>query len=287
MNILMSRNERGDTLPHNDTDRKLKTADFFNTHPVFSLNEAVRDLAPASGRPGTVERLKYHLKTGRLKLVTRGVYAVVPPGLPVESFQPDPFLVASAVRPDGVFSYYSALDLLGTSHSVWTRHTLYVGQRRRPLRLNGTDIHFLDHPGRMRTEPCQSLGLRRIEYSGKLLKTTGPERTLIEGFRRPAEVGGLQELVNSAGGFAVLDIGLLQEILECYNIANLWAAIGWFLECFRKTFHVPKEVLDQMAEHCPRAPQYLDRNRREGIFVRRWNLLLPNELINFGGPDEH
>jgi len=283
----MFRNERGETLPHNDTDRKMKTTNFLNTYPVFSLNEADRDLAPAGGRSGTVERLKYHLKTGRLKLVTRGVYAVVPPGLPAESFQPDPFLVASVVRPDGIFSYYSALDLLGTSHSVWTRYTLYVRQRRRPLGLNGSEIRFLDHPGPMRKEPCQSLGLRRIEYRGKILKITGPERTLVEGFRRPAEVGGLQELVNSAGGFAVLDIGLLLEILKCYDIANLWAASGWFLERFHKSFHVPKEVLDQMAQHCPRAPQYLERNRREGVLVGRWNLLLPNELINFGDPDEH
>lgn len=81
----------------------MKTADFFNTHSVFSLNEAARVLAPTGGRPGTVERLKYHLKAGRLKLVARGVYAVVPSGVPVKGFQPDPFLVAVVVRPNGIF----------------------------------------------------------------------------------------------------------------------------------------------------------------------------------------
>jgi hypothetical protein len=264
----------------------LRTADFFNTHAVFSLNEAARALAPAGGRKGTVERLKYHLKAGRLKRVARGIYAVVPPGVPVESYQPDPFLVAAAVRPDGIFSYHSALELLGAAHSVWTRYTLYVERRRRPLRLNSTDIRFLEHPGPMRTAPCRKLGLRRIEYRGKLFQSTGPERTLVEGFRRPAEVGGLQELVNSGGGFAVLDLGLLQEILHCYNIANLWAATGWFLERFRRSFHVTEGVLDQMAKHCPRAPQYLERSRRECVLAPRWNLLLPKELVNLREPDE-
>ena len=282
----MFRNEKVYAYPDNDTDCKMKTTDFFHTHPVFSLNEAERALAPAGGRSGTVERMKYHLRTGRLKLVTRGVYAVVPPGLPVDRFQPDPFLVASTIRPDGVFSYYSALELLGAAHSVWTRYTLYVDRRRRPLRLNGSEIRFLDHPGPMRKESCQDLGVRRVEYRGKIVQTTGPERTLVEGFRRPAEVGGLQELVNSAGGFAILDIGLLQEILQCYNIAYLWAAVGWFLERFRETFHVSNEVLDQMAQHRPKAPQYLERNRRDGVLMARWNLMLPNELIHFGGPDE-
>lgn len=273
-------------IPHNNTDRMLRTADFFNTHSVFSLNEAARELAPVGGRKGTVERLKYHLKAGRLKLVARGIYAVVPPGVPVESYQPDPFLVAAAVRPDGVFSYHSALELLGAAHSVWTRYTLYVKQRRRPLRLNSTDIRFLEHPGPMRKVSCRKLGLRRVEYRGKLFQSTGPERTLVEGFRRPAEVGGLQELVNSASGFAVLDLGLLREILHCYNIANLWAAAGWFLERFRRSFHVTEGVLDQMAQHRPRAPQYLERNRREGVLAARWNLLLPQELDNLREPDE-
>ena len=265
----------------------MRTVDFFNTHSVFSLDEAAMALAPAGGRKGTVERLKYYLKAGKLKLVARGIYAVVPPGVPVNTYQPDPFLVAAAVRPDGVFAYHGALELLGAAHSVWMRYTLYVENRRRPLRLNNsTDIRFLEHPGPMRTAPCRNLGLRKIEYRGKLVQATGPERTLVEGFRRPAEVGGLQELINSAGGFVVLDLGLLQEILHCYNIANLWAAAGWFLERFRRSFHVTEGVIDQMAQRCPRAPQYLERSRREGVLAPRWNLLLPEELVNLREPDE-
>ena len=283
---MAHRDDKGKKLPHNDTECTLKTADFFNTHPIFSLNEAAEILAPAGGRVGAVERLKYHLKAGRLKLAARGVYAVVPPGVPVERFQPDPFLVAAAVRPDGVFSFHSALELLGAAHSVWNRYTLYVEQRRRPLRLNNTDIRFLERPGPMRSAPCRGKGLRRVEYRGKLLRTTGPERTLVEGFRRPSEVGGVQELINSAGGFAVLHIDLLQEVLHCYDIANLWAATGWFLESFRQSFHVTEGILDRMARRCPRAPQYLERNRRDGMLLPHWNLLLPKELVNLGEPDE-
>ncbi len=102
-------------------------------------------LMPKGGRSGMVERLKYHLGAGKLKLAARGVYAVVPPGLTAERFQPDPVLVASAVRPDGIFSLHSALELLGAAHSMWRQCTLYVEQRRRPLRLNGTTIRFLEH----------------------------------------------------------------------------------------------------------------------------------------------
>ena len=283
----MFRADKGGNFPRNDTESSLKTADFFNTHPVFSLNEAAEILAPRGGRSGTLERLKYHMKTGRLKLVTRGVYAVVPPGVPAERFQSDPFLAAAAVRPDGIFSHHSALELLGTAHSVWHGHTLYTKRRRRSLRVNSAEIRFLNSPGPMRREPCRKLGIQRVEYRGKLLQTTGPERTLVEGFRRPALIGGLPELVDSACGFSVLDLDLLQEILQCYDTANLWAATGWFLERFQKSFHVTGAVLDRLARHSPRSPQYLDRNRRGGVFLARWNLLLPKVLVNMGEPDEH
>ena len=47
-----------------------------------------------------------------------------------------------------------------------------------------------------------------------MLETTGPERTLVEGFRRPALSGGLEELVRSASAFPTLDLGLLGKVLR-------------------------------------------------------------------------
>jgi predicted transcriptional regulator of viral defense system len=278
--------DSGENLPHNGPEHQVKTAEFFATHSVFSIDEATRALAPPGGRLGTVERLKYHLEAGRLKLVTRGVYTVVPPGVAGARFRPDPILVAAAVRPDGTFSHHSALELLGVAHSMWSQFTLYTGHRRKPLRLDGTTIRFLEHPVPMRTDTRMHLGTRRIERKGKVLEATGPERTLIEGFRRPDLAGGLEELVVSAMGFTTLDLDLLQEILDCYGIAYLWGAIGWFLERYQQSFHVPEKFLRQMAKLCPAAPQYLVRNQRGGVLASRWNLILPRALESLEEPDD-
>ena len=69
--------------------------------------------------------------------------------------------------------------------------------------------------------------------TGPLLTTTGPERTLVEGFRRPALAGGVPELIDSARKFPVLDLELLEEVLVRYKVANPGAAVGWFLERHR------------------------------------------------------
>lgn len=269
-----------------NTEHKLKVTDFFATHPVFSLDTTVEALAPGGKRSGVVDRLKYHLKTGRLKRVTREIYAVVPPMVSSDHFRPDPFLVANTMHPAGVFSHHSALELLGAAHSVWNQCTLYVARRRRPLLLDGTTLRFLDFPRPMQTDSRKQLGTRRIERQGRLLEVTGPERTLVEGFSRPSLAGGLEELVRSAAGFTTLDLELLEEVLRLYDLSKLWAATGWFLERFQKSFHVPDALLARMEQRRPRSRAYIERGRRGGSLVRRWNLILPKDLLSLGEPDE-
>jgi predicted transcriptional regulator of viral defense system len=276
----------GDIIPYSDTERKVTTIDFFAAHPVFSLDEVVRVLAPDSARSTLVERLKHHLEMGRLKLVTREVYAVVPAGSKAAQFRPDPFLVAAVIRPDAVFSHHSALELLGTAHSVWNRCTLYTRHRRRRLNLEGGDVLFMEHPTAMVTGSDVEMGTRQAERQRRLLRTTGPERTLVEGFRRPSLVGGLEELVASAGGFASLDLAQLETILQRYRSAHLWAAVGWFLERYQATFQVPAEVLGRMEDHRPCSPRYLERGRRGGVLVKRWNLIVPETVLNLEEPNE-
>jgi predicted transcriptional regulator of viral defense system len=264
----------------------MRTSDFFASRSVFSLDEATRVLSPQGGRAGTVERLKHHLQTGKLKLVSRGIYSVVPPGASADHFHPDPFFVAVSLRPDCIFSHHSALELLGSAHSMWKKCTLYTSQRRRALELDNLTICFLTHPAPFQTSANFGIGTRRVERRGQLLRTTGPERTLVEGFRRPALAGGAEELVNSAAGFQFLDLQLLESILCSYDIANLWAATGWFLEQHQKDFHVPNDLITRCEKHKPKFPQYLERNSRGGRLAARWNLILPLSLVALGGADE-
>jgi len=265
----------------------MKAEAFFSGHPVFSFAEAVATLAPHKNRRGMVDRLKHHVKNRALKQVARGVYAVVPPGEDPEEFRPDPFLVGLALRPDAVFSYHSALELLGASHSIWNNVTLFSARRRASLSADGMKFSVFRNPQQMNASGEATIGTRKVERRSKLLVVTGPERTLVEGFRRPALVGGFEELVTSAAGFAVLDMELLLEILERYGASRLWAAVGWFLERFRHEFHVKDDVLMQCERRRPGAPQYVERDSRGGILLKRWNLIFPKSVANAVEPNEH
>jgi hypothetical protein len=118
-----------------------------------------------------------------------------------------------------------------------------------------------------------------------MLRTTGPERTLVEAFRQPKLVGGVAELVSSAAGLATLDVDLVVAVLERYAIRRLWAAAGWFLESHAEVFAVTERDLARFERERPRSPQYVIRDQRGGTLATRWNLIVPREAAK-GDPDE-
>jgi predicted transcriptional regulator of viral defense system len=260
--------------------RQVDTTGFFSRHPVFTLRQAVSELSPEGELSRIRDRLRYHVEQGTLKLLERELYAVVPAIGGGGSFTADAFLAAAAVRPDGIFAHHAALELLGAAHSMWRRLTVFTASRRRPLDAGGVVVRFVAHPKCFRDAGAVQFGTRTVEHAAAVLRVTGPERTLVEGFRDLAEVGGPEEFVASAAGFPTLDLELLAAVLARYGMRLLWSAVGWFLDRHRRTFHVDDAALRRYERHRPRSPQYLLRGSRGGTLEARWNLILPDELVS-------
>jgi hypothetical protein len=122
-----------------------------------------------------------------------------------------------------------------------------------------------------------------LPRSTRQLVVTGPERTLVEGLRRPGLVGGLDELLDSVAGFPLLDFSLLERILTVYAERSLWAATGWLAERLAESWSTPKEFLERCRRHRPKQNQYLVRNERGGKLVRTWRLIVPEHLAGNEG----
>jgi len=267
-----------------------ETETFLDRHPVFSATMFAEAHGEHRLAPSLAERLKYLKSTGRVVSLERGLYATVRPGGDPEAVSPDPYLVGAALRPDGVFAYHSALTLLGAGHSDWNVVTLLSSRRRRPLELRNARVEVLPHPVGLVRKEATELGVRSVGYLHTMLRVTGRERTLVDGFRQLRLVGGLEELVASAGGFASLDFDLLAAVLDAYDLRILFAAVGWFLEAYREHFVVPDDVLRRREAGRPASPHYLPRRGRSGEgpgrLVPRWNLILPEGVLVGAEPDE-
>lgn len=259
------------------------TSRFLATHAVFRL----QDLRAAMGEPSpSAVRtwLRFHGSRGRLQVVERGLYAAVPADADAERFRPDAVLVGRAARPDGVFAGHAALELLGAAHSVGRVLTVFTAKRRRSLVVGEARVEFCAHPTPLARLSKVSLGVREVRYRGAAVRVTGPERTLLDGFRNLRLVSGLEELVESAAGFPSLDLDLLKHVLTAYDERMLWAAAGWFLDRNRRAFGVPQEYLRLLERHRPASPHYLPRRQRGkgGTLASRWNLILPGSVARGG-----
>jgi predicted transcriptional regulator of viral defense system len=258
---------------------------FLADHPTFSLRQLAAARGDEESQDAARNQLKHHLSTGRIKAVTRGVYALVPPGIDAQRYLPDTFLVAQAARPKGVFSYHSALELLGEAHSVWHECTLHCDRRREPIEVGPTRILFLATPKPLARRKLQMIGIRSVAHQVRHLVTTGPERTLVEGFRRPHRVGGLEELLESTRGFSMMDFDILRQVLEAYDERTLWAAVGWLAERDREQWSTPEGFLDLCRQQGLRQNQYLVRGLRGGRLISGWKLIVPETLLT--AADDH
>ena len=266
------------------------TESFLDRNPVFTRSMFARAHGEPQPSPALVKRLKYLQATDRVVSLERGLYATVRPGDNPEAVAPDPYLVSAVLRPDGIFAYHSALTLLGAGHSDWNVVTLLSRRRRRSLILRNARVDVLPHPAELVRKRGTELGTRSVPYLDRTLRVTGPERTLVDGFRRLELVGGLEELVNSAAGFPSLDLEGLDAALRAYDLRILYAGVGWFLETYQSHFFVPSDFLDRLEKRRPAAPQYLPRRGRAedggGRMVPRWNLILPEAVLRGALPDE-
>ena len=52
------------------------------------------------------------------------------------------------------------------------------------------------------------------------------------------------------------------------------------LESFHDTMQVPEDVLTGLSLLIPNTPEHFYRSNRKGIFVKRWNLYVPEDMLN-------
>jgi predicted transcriptional regulator of viral defense system len=264
---------------------RLDVEALFADHPVLTLGTWAATLGGPRAAARARQGVKYYSKTGKLRRLTHGVYAVVPPGVEARRFSPDPYLVAAVLRPDAILSHHTALELLGQGHSVFNRFTYVTRHPRRPLRVDSLEWRAVRHPAELLRKHRTDFGVRAIDRRGMLLRVTAPERTIVDCFAAPDWAGGLDELVESACGFRDLDLDLLGGYLKLLDRRILNAALGWFIERHPEVADSTEPFLDKLMRKLPRQPLYLGSRTRSagGRLQSRWKLIVPEHLsLNTG-----
>lgn len=248
--------------------------EFLEHHPVFTLDELRNELSLNEG-PEASNMIQYNKRMGRIGRIKQGLYYVIRPGQTVQSAPVDPFLLASRLAPEAVLSYHTALDLLGFGHSVFNTYYCFSSRFRPALRFRKDDFRVVVTPETLQKTSRELFGTEKAERLGVKLVVTGKERTLVECLERPQNCGGFEEMYRSLEKIPFIQPDILLGYLDLRAQKNLYARAGFFLEQHRDELHVAESLLQELARKVPVQPVYWSPQRKGGVLLNRWNLIVP------------
>ena len=260
----------------------IKHDTFFRRHPLFTREELAEHLSTGGHvGPRTQESLVgYHIRTGRLVRVRRGLFAVIPPEADSDTYPIDPFLVASKMTPDSVLSYHTALELHGRAYSVWQHLTYLASRPVEPLTFRSHVYRGSRFPEVLVRVGKENFGVSTMERAGMSLRVTDLERTLVDVLDRPQRSGGWEEVWRSLESVEFFDLDKIVEYVLLLGNATAASKVGFYLDQHREALMVQESHLAALRSQRPRQPHYVDRSKSgDGDFVSEWNLIVPTELI--------
>jgi len=261
----------------------MKLEHFFNKHPVFTGDEVSAFLASEGPRNSRTQEalLLYHVKTGRLVRVRRGLYAVVLSGASAESYPVDPFLLASRMTKDAVLAYHTALEFHGKAYSVYEHFTYLAAAPARLVTFRSQQFKGVRFPRALTPQVGASFDVVKADRAGMEVRVTGLERTFVDVLTRPDLTGSWEEIWRSLESVEFFDLDKVLAYVQHLGNATAAAKVGFFLEQHREALMVDEAHLKAFRELRPQRPHYMERSRRNsGRFVTAWNLVVPQEVYD-------
>lgn len=260
----------------------LNLEDFFATHAVFNSTELIAFLEKRG--TGNIHSQKallaYHVSAQHLLKIKRGLYAVVPRPYAPDNCPVDSYLIAGKFADDAVLAYHTALEFHGVAYSVFEHFTFLTHKIVPPLRFRTQLFRAVRFPVTLMEKTQENYGVEAVNRSGVEIRITNLERTFVDVLDKPNLAGGWEEISNSLDMIAVLDLNKVLDYSLVLNNATTIAKVGFFLERNQKKLGVTDQQLSLLEKHSPKRAHYLDRNRRHaGKLIKRWNLMIPEEVL--------
>ena len=255
---------------------------FSETHPVFTGKELTEHLSSLGkvGQRTQETLLAYYRNAGRIIQVRRGLYAVIPQGAEPDSYPVDHFLVAAKLTPDAVLSHHTALEFHGKAHSIYSQLTYSASRPLQPLTFRAQVFRGAKFPQALLRLGKEHFGVSSAERSGQELRVTSLERTFVDVLDRPDLSGSWEEIWRSLESVEFFDLDKVVTYASLLENATTAAKVGFFLDQHREPLMVEDHYLKKLHDLRPSQVRYLDRSRRiSGRLVSKWNLVVPNEVL--------
>lgn len=264
---------------------------FFDTHPVFRYEEFsqyVLDSGIQKRRASGRQQLSYHHKVGNLIHIRKFLYAVKPSSIKDKDFWIDPYLIAGKATTDAVLSYHTALELHNLAYTTFEELIFSTTRPNKLFTYGSQRFHAVSFPKSLTTKNEMYNSVELIQRQGINLKVTNLERTIVDILDRPDLAGGWEEIWRSLDHVIHFDPAKLVAYTLLLNNVTTTAKVGFFLEQRPDHLKIDPSYLEQLLQHIPKQPHYMNRTQRsKGQYIKKWRLIVPLEIIERRWEEPH
>lgn len=257
----------------------MRSLEYFEAHPVFTHAEFLAAHTAGGRSPSTSNNLlAKHLAAKRLLRVRRGLYATVPRGMDPARAAVDPYLIASHLSEDAVVAYHAALQFFGKTYSVWQRYHYLSGRRAKTFSFR--KMEFVPVLRQAAAGSAKEEGILEKVHEGGQVRVTTLERTMVDVLSAPDKGGGWEEIWRSLEMIEFFDIDAVLRYTRSNGSALTAARVAFYLEQHRDSLMLEDNHLKPFEKLSPAQPGYLDGTRQPGKLLKRWNLIVPDYVLN-------
>jgi len=261
---------------------------FFSKHQVFTYDEFAEFLR-SRGRTNVKTRkalIEYHVKAGNIVRIRKGLYLSVPSGIEPARAPVDGYILASRMADDAVLAYHTALEFHGKAHSVHERFLYLTTHRAKigPIDFRGNNFQGVLFPKSLRDKGQEFFGVQNADRGGMWVRITSLERTMVDVLDRPALGGGWEEIWRSLESVEFFDIDEVVDYALLLENSTTVAKVGFYLEKHRQELMVEEKHLRRLRKHRPKKRTYMirdsaERKRSKTRLIRKWNLVVPEDIL--------
>ena len=245
-----------------------KYLDFAFKMRIFRLSDFVDKTGMTiSSASTTLNRWK---KAGVVYQIRRDLYCVKNPVGNIPAVHK--FEVACKISNSSFLSYHSALEFHGLGHQIFNVVMVSGETTFRSFTFDECDY-----------QSCiTKIGMNGVITSrvNPNVRVTNLERTFVDCIDRVGRAGGAEELFHCFEGLYVLDIEKIKACLELYNKAHLYQKVGYVLERFKDQIGIQSDIIELCREKGVNSVKDFSRTENCDIFVKEWNLYIPNIIVN-------
>lgn len=239
----------------------MKFTRYIDSNHVFTTAQLMASMdSPASAE----EQLRLAIRKSAVERARRGL--LVSNHGRFQDAPLDPAELVSALDPDAVLSYHSALEAWGVAHNVG-----FSCQFRSSVVKNGFTFRGVSYEPFRSAAPVPVAALR-TPWGRK--RVTSREQTVLDCLNRPGLAGGVEEAVRGVTAFTWIDVDALAR-MSTEAGPSAMARAGWLLAQKKDDWHVDDGTLARMEASLGQGPYRLGHASAESGWSSPWKLILP------------